>query len=326
MTKFKVGDKVRILKTGAIAALVAKEGAILEVVRIDTTDGTPFLLDVDGAQCCTLTNELQYIEKVSAKPTKNQRITTLEQNVVSLESEVAELKAKVEALEKAQSPTKTVTQNITVKSDADISKVASQLAKLIEGETDKRRKKMSLTPNELRKAIIAEAKAFVADITKRQCNGISEYGEGNSTFRLRNTVTEFHVNPEKRTVVALVKGATFGKLFEKAIAKCAPDDVFNADIGKAIALGRALGLDVSKFEQAVKPTKATVGQLITFEPSDEWHGVVVYRIDSVEKSGGNLTIVKDDSDTPVLGGKASANVSDSVGPQLVIYDDTEAIY
>lgn len=50
----------------------------------------------------------------------------------------------------------------------------------------------------------------------------------------------------------------------RGIAKCNPNDVFNEHIGKAIALGRALGLDVSEFEQAVQPTKVLAGMQVQF--------------------------------------------------------------
>ena len=72
---------------------------------------------------------------------------------------------------------------------------------------------------------------------------------------------EFVVNPEKRAVVALLYRTNGGALVGKGIAKCMPGDVFNEHIGKAIALGRTLGLDVSEFEGAVQPTFAE-GQLV----------------------------------------------------------------
>ncbi|MEG0380711.1 MAG: hypothetical protein RR603_03315, partial [Kurthia sp.] len=50
--------------------------------------------------------------------------------------------------------------------------------------------------------------------------------------------------------------------YSKSYSKCNPSDVFNEWIGKAISLGRALGLDVSEFEQAVQPTGFAKGQLI----------------------------------------------------------------
>src|SRR5690606_10399580 len=49
-------------------------------------------------------------------------------------------------------------------------------------------------------------------------------------------------------------------LLGKAFAKCAPGDVFNADIGKAIAVGRLYGVKVPDvFFNAPKPTEVVVG-------------------------------------------------------------------
>lgn len=55
---------------------------------------------------------------------------------------------------------------------------------------------------------------------------------------------EFIINKEKRTIVCLIKHIESSKIELKGIAKCAPNDCFNVHIGKAIALRRALGLDV----------------------------------------------------------------------------------
>lgn len=111
------------------------------------------------------------------------------------------------------------------------------------------------TPNQLRKEIIEKAKEFVENI-------LGEY----ETFRItigkyknQNVRAVFRVNTNKRAVTALIYGAFSKELVFKGIAKCHPDDVFNEHIGKAIALGRALGLDVSEFEQAVQPTKPVIG-------------------------------------------------------------------
>lgn len=55
---------------------------------------------------------------------------------------------------------------------------------------------------------------------------------------------EYVVNKNKRTIAALLKHSTRGFVVSRGIAKCAPSDCFNVHIGKAIALRRALGLEV----------------------------------------------------------------------------------
>lgn len=131
--------------------------------------------------------------------------------------------------------------------------------------------------NQQRAEIIEKAKKFVEGQLAKGELKVPDSKSPNSPWYLSNF--EFVVNTEKGTVVVLCKGYE-GVVRERGIAKCNPSDVFNEHIGKAIALGRALGLDVSEFEQAVQPTLA-IGQEVrniwsqnvtritkTFETSD----------------------------------------------------------
>ncbi len=178
----------------------------------------------------------EYEVIVDTKPSKNERIT-------ALETQVAELQAELQTLKK--------------------SPFGPNFQPFI-------KKDRQPTPNEQRKAVIERAKAFIEESLNRNYPSFS-------TPKIKRTIdsvwfkgdalggitdkAEFIVNADKRTVVALIKTLD-GKLVHKGIAKCAPDDVFNADIGKAIALGRALGLDVSEFENAPKPTEVVVGMVV----------------------------------------------------------------
>jgi hypothetical protein len=77
---------------------------------------------------------------------------------------------------------------------------------------------------------------------------------------------QFVVNREKRTVVALLKDPTFKGVFARGIAKCHPDDCFNVHIGRAIALRRALGLEVpNEYLNAPQPTEVRVGDIIEYK-------------------------------------------------------------
>lgn len=96
-----------------------------------------------------------------------------------------------------------------------------------------------LTQNQQRAAIIEKAKKFV--------------NENKSKYR-----SEWNI--VGHTVQILIYDSN-GMLMMFRQAKCNPSDVFNEHIGKTIALGRALGLDVSEFEQAVQPT-VEVGQIV----------------------------------------------------------------
>ncbi|WP_395894865.1 hypothetical protein ACH2FV_19710 (plasmid) [Bacillus safensis subsp. safensis] len=74
---------------------------------------------------------------------------------------------------------------------------------------------------------------------------------------------EFIVNVEKRTVVVLRRSPGTTKIHSKGVAKCSPNDCFNAHIGKAIALLRALGLEVPyEFLNVPNPTEVRVGDVI----------------------------------------------------------------
>src|SRR5690606_23223541 len=77
---------------------------------------------------------------------------------------------------------------------------------------------------------------------------------------------DFIVNREKRTVVVLLRGVGSGVIRAKGIAKCAPGDCFNVWIGKAIALRRALGLEVpTEYLNAPQPTEVRVGDVVDYE-------------------------------------------------------------
>ena len=73
----------------------------------------------------------------------------------------------------------------------------------------------------------------------------------------------FVVNREKRTVVCLLERFDLGYIKSRGIAKCHPDDCFNAHIGRAIALRRALGLEVPEaYLNAPQPTEVRVGDVV----------------------------------------------------------------
>lgn len=167
------------------------------------------------------------------KQTKNARIT-------ALETQVAALEAKVEALEKVQK------YPLTARFDAETNAKADAILAEI------KRKATPQTPNEQRADVIKRAKAFVSDWESKCGRKIS-----------------YVVNAEKRTVVALKHRMFFGiegGVFGRGIAKCDPEDVFNADIGKAIALARALGVEVlDEFVKAVQPTEVVVGHKLTLK-------------------------------------------------------------
>lgn len=115
-----------------------------------------------------------------------------------------------------------------------------------------------------RQAIVEKAKADVVELEEiisvypSQENGIGlvkKYGQLTPTFV---------INREKRTIVCLLFSKyALTERVARGIAKCTPDDCFNVHIGKAIALRRALGLDVPEaYLNAPQPEHAEVGDVV----------------------------------------------------------------
>ncbi|ASS63611.1 hypothetical protein CHN56_03153 [Bacillus velezensis] len=118
-----------------------------------------------------------------------------------------------------------------------------------------------------RDEIVEQAKADVEKLIE-DAGSICPVYYGNYTMRECTNRVEFVVNREKRTVVALVFGKSQrvrSELREKGIAKAAPNDCFNAHIGKAIAIRRALGLTVpDEYLNAPQPTEVRVGDVVYY--------------------------------------------------------------
>ena len=234
MGKFKVGDKVRILDVKGIAG-ARNEGytdnEVVKLVNPNILNFVGFPGKITAEPLLISLDEYKYLELVDSKPTKKQRIESLEKRVEELE------------------------------------KLVSDYFKLpVEPSTDFLEDKPVKTPNQLRAEIIEKAKWFVESYltsAKHGC-GVVDIDATPKTKECGPMKYKFVVNEEKRTVVALGELYWVGGFDDehKGIAKCNPSDVFNKWIGMAIALGRALWLDVSEFEGAVQPTEVVVGMSI----------------------------------------------------------------
>lgn len=134
--------------------------------------------------------------------------------------------------------------------------VEAELAKLHAGETVT----PEATPKLTRDGVIQQAISDVKDLLSRnhtdspwrdaESNQIASnlrrdiwFSTENQGFIVTHAV-DFVVNADKCTVVAIVGYKNHREEISKGRAKCAPGDVFNEHIGKAIALRRALGLEV----------------------------------------------------------------------------------
>lgn len=279
MTQFKVGDKVRVINANASKHSNGDEGVVVSITPI--WDVVFYDVDVNGMQQGHYDKD---IELVSQKPTKNQRISTLEQKIEAMQAEIDAIKAAQKA------PVTTIADAVKPTPNEQAS------------------------ANEKRKAIIDEAKAFV-----EKYSGIVKVDTTPYTTMAGDTTVKLFVNKEKRIVTAIphLANVNYTDHNDKKFAKCAPDDVFNEHIGKAIALGRALGLDVERYEKAVQPSEVVVGMKINDE--------------SVIQTVSEL--IDTPYETLISGKKVSGqafNTKESYGwlaqSQVTIADDTEAQY
>lgn len=311
MTKFNVGDKVRVI---AEDHKIFKKGHIFKVAEVDSLGD---VYDENGI--CVLKTRLEL------KPTKSQRITALENEVAALKLIVHELlerpqlttiinnsiqglsatntvediiefegqqyrkvdrlalEGDVVVFEKSVKfqGTEIVTKGKLYKAKkgtlGELAFVDNQgdSANVYDGGITKftpenvavyeliKPKPKLLTKNQQRAEIIEKAKKFVEETEKYLKQPEADRTKGNYIYQESSSILEFVINEEKRTIVALLYNKYHEKqLNGKGIAKCDPNDVFNQHIGKAIALGRALGLDVSEFEQAVQPSGVVSGMKI----------------------------------------------------------------
>src|SRR5699024_2373576 len=119
----------------------------------------------------------------------------------------------------------------------------------------------SLSANQQRKELIEQAREFVESQKNARGGLTGRLGYKDSWGIICDA--EFIVNEEKRTVVCLLRWQFGGRITSKGIAKCHPDEVFNADIGKAIALARALEIDVpEEVLNAVQTEEFVTGMIV----------------------------------------------------------------
>ena len=178
-------------------------------------------------------------------------------------------------------------------------------------------KVVPLTANHQRAGLIQRAKEFVEE-HQRDLPGDTECRDyGNNVCRSKCYDTEFFVKDNKVTAVVQVifmgsrkPNPHFDRLVGRAI--CSTGDVFNEWIGKAIALAKALGIDIpQEFLDAVQPDTLAVGQNI--KGTSRGTGTLT----SIEEGRGYI-----DGDTSCFW-----SVAEGVIPSnATIFDDTNAEY
>lgn len=221
--------------------------------------------------------------------------------------DIKSLKSRVKALEVGEELLQELPQ-----------KVADGIAELFEGPAPR-------SPQQIRDEIVERAKADVKALLSRNYPAFEGF-RPSVWFTDKGGVCitdkcEFIVNREKRTVVALIKLVDGSRVERKGVAKCALNDVFNVWIGKAIALRRALGLEVpAEYLSVPNPTEVRVGDVVTYPPVK---GRTEYEVVSLFDAPGNLRITKSVRNPQLVGGGAYA--SDGVGHTAIILDDTREV-
>jgi hypothetical protein len=241
--KAAVGE--RIIMTTSGQAL--KAGAVITVhpsANID--DG--YIGYVDGTHG-TGGGEFRVLEPVESAPLSTQpALDQAAANISALTAKVQALESRVTTLEKAKQPIKVAEGPAD---DAPPSFIDKPRAK---------------PPQQIRDEIVERARADVKALLDRNYPMADGYHPSiwftNKDGSYVTDKCEFIVNRDKRTVVALIT-TIYGSFCYRGIAKATPNDVFNAHIGRAIALRKALGLEIpAEYLSVPNPEESRVGDVV----------------------------------------------------------------
>lgn len=154
--------------------------------------------------------------------------------------------------------------------EAKIAALESVIAerKVASGPVETTQPTLVKSAQQIRDEIVERAKADVLDMRKfsgtkipNDCIAFWPETKLPHAYIPMHTVW-FEVNRAKRTVVAIIRCDDDG-LITRGISKCAPGETFNSHIGRAIALRRALGLEVpAEYLNAPQPEEARKGDIV----------------------------------------------------------------
>lgn len=260
--KAAAGERVIVVDAKASGGTY-RNGDILTVkhagpggIEIDTEgrDMVWFLLRIEyrvlePVETAKSANEAPALSAQSPLDQAAANICSLQSQVTSLQAQVQSLESRVAALEKASVASGPV-------DDVPPTFIAPPK-----------------TPQQIRdeKGCKPLDRDTVVERAKADIEGLQETdGLGRTAYRVKHGFVtylcnvEFIVNRGKRTVVALLRWRYDGKTVKaRGIAKAAPNDVFNAAIGRAIALRRALGLEIpAEYLNVPNPEEPRVGDVV----------------------------------------------------------------
>lgn len=108
-------------------------------------------------------------------------------------------------------------------------------------------------------------------------------------FNTATSYIQFVVNEGKKTIVALLVDSVTGRVRRRSVAKCHPEDEWDADVGKAIAIGRLLNQDVSRFTDIPPKESLPDNSFVHTTPDGKTFRVVERRA----KVGERVVIIDD---------------------------------
>lgn len=248
--KAKVGE--RILITNAHMSIGKyKNGDILTVEKSFQTSGVLGYVFAKGIDVSILDSEYEVI--IDENETEADNVVNVNFSEMSL-SELEEF---------VQKAVKALSKRAFHAGFRD----GREAQRKLDGKRDERKK----STQQQRDEIIEKAKRDVAELEARL------RGDNNRSF---GAYVQFFIVSKKRRVIAFIRvksrfQSVNDKTLSKGIAKCHPDDCFNVHIGKAIALRRALGLEVTdEYLNAPQPTEVRVGDIVKYRNAQRLKTVV----------------------------------------------------
>ncbi|MBE3649171.1 hypothetical protein GXB80_16415 [Paenibacillus polymyxa] len=233
-------------------------GDIFEIARIN--DGAD--LAISTSEKLFYHREYHVLESLTAAPLLSEQ-SAQDQAAATISALALRLDALTERMDALEAQVTQVTQPTTTVDTEVVLKAVRRFSEGLKRSVSDALK----TPQQRRDEIVERAKADVADLLSHNYPDAAVAGVWLSE-RGWITVTdecEFTVNRKKRAVVALIRELETGKknVILRGIARCAPSDVFNAHIGKAISLRRALGLEVpAEYLSVPQPTEVRKGDVV----------------------------------------------------------------
>lgn len=222
---------------------------------------------------------LEQVEVESALLSTQPATDQIAENIANLTAKVTELETRLNALydwhKRAAVDIRVAHEDIFLVEEGAADAIKSlesrvsalEYVKVASGPVDKTPPSFITlkTPQQIRDEIVERAKDDVKALLNTPDYGIEALDGAYISYIPHIHRVKFVINRDKRTIVALVQDGRTDKLRLRGIAKCAPNDVFNAHIGRAIALRRAFGLVIpAKYLNAPNPTEVRVGDVVDY--------------------------------------------------------------